>query len=170
MNANAQQYTETLRTWNQQWTDAALNAVKAHEQFVTNMVGAFNKPANLEHLQAPVREMAEKCMDYTTRQTLEGEKFAANLMRDGLEQGRAFFKAQPELTWPMDAEKARQMGEKNMNDAVKTTTDFVNREVAFVNERVNDAAEFGRSMMNCSCMQNMTETAGESKKRVAVKA
>ncbi len=174
MNANAQQYNETLRNWNQQWTDAALNAVKAHEQFVTNMVGAFNKPAGLENMQPQAREAAEKCIDYTNRQTLEGEKFVANMMRDGIEHTREFFKAQPELAWPMDAEKTRQSTDKFMQESAKTTADMINREMAFMNERVNDAAEFGRSMMNNAAAMATSaangETPADGKNRVRVKA
>lgn len=173
MNANAQQYNETLRTWNQQWSDAALGAVKAHEQFVTNMVNAFNKPAGLDGLQPPAREAAERCMDFATRQTLEGEKFITNMVRDGIEHGREFFNTQPNITVPMDAEKTRQTADTFMQESVKTTADVINRELAFVNERLSDAADFGRSMLNCGCMAtaNVGNGNADTKKRpAAVKA
>ncbi|GEM_PF-4086935 len=174
MNANAQQYNETLRNWNQQWTDAALNAVKVHEQFVTNMVNAFNKPAGFENLQPQARETAEKCMDYATRQTLEGEKFMTNMVRDGIEHTREFFKAQPEFVWPIDADKTRQATDKFMQETAKTTADVINREMAFVNERINDAADFGRSMMNnfaaVATSATNGETSADAKNRVRVKA
>lgn len=157
MNANAQQMNETMVNWNRQWADAALGAVKAHEQFVTNMIGAMSKPVAMEAMPQQARETAEKCIDYTTRQALEGEKFFANMMRDGIEHSREFFKAQPEFVWPMDAEKTRAATDKFVQETARTTADVINREMAFVNERLNDAADFGRAMLG-----NMTAAATDS--------
>lgn len=172
MNANAQQNTETIRNWGQQWTDAALSAVKAHEQFVTTMVGAFNKPVGLETMPPQAREAMGKCVDFATRQTLEGEKFMTNLFRDGVEHGREFFNSQPEMALPMDLEKSRQAADKAMQESVKTTADMINREMAFVNERLNDAADFGRSMINagCTAADHVANDMADTRKRAAVKA
>jgi len=173
MNANAQQNSETSRNWGQQWTDAALGAVKAHEQFVTNMVGAFNKPVGLDTVPPQAREAMSKCMDFATRQTLEGEKFVTNLVRDGIEHGREFFNTQPEMTVPLDGEKTRQATDRFMQESVKTTADVINREMAFVNERLNDVADFGRSMINCGCTaagNAANDIADNNRKRAAAKA
>ena len=150
-------------------TDAALGAVNAHEQFVTNMVGALSKPVGLETMPLPAREAMSKCMDFATRQTLEGEKFVANLVRDGIEHGREFFNTQPEMTLPLDGEKTRQATDKFMQESVKTTADVINREMAFVNERLNDAADFGRSMLNCGCSaaSHVAAETADSRKRAA---
>ena len=172
MNANAQQYNETLRTWNQQWTDAALGAVKAHEQFITSMVSAFNTPVAMGILQPQAREATEKGIDFATRQTLEGEKFVTSMVRDGIERARAFFNAPPDMNAPIDARKARQSADALLQESVRTAADVINRETAFVNERLNDAADLGRSMMNCGCvaMDNVVNEAADTRKRAAAKA
>ncbi|MCC6909841.1 MAG: hypothetical protein IT430_18040 [Phycisphaerales bacterium] len=168
MNANAQQINETMANWNRQWADAALGAVKAHEQFVTNMVTAMSKPVAMDAMPEQTRDAAEKWMDYTTRQALEGEKFFANMMRDGIEHSREFFKAQPEFAWPMDAEKTRAATDRFMQESARTTADVINREMAFVNERLNDAADFGRAMLgNLNATTESTD--GKNKPRPAAK-
>ena len=176
MNANAQQINETFRTWNQQWSDAALKAVGAHEQFVANLVGTMSKPAAIDTLPGPARQAVEHSAAFAARQTLQGEKFVAGLMREGIENTREPFKSQPEMVWPADADKARANADRFM----KETANVMNREMAFVNERLSEFADFGRTMMECgfdavkTCgCANPVETAENPearKPRVATKA
>lgn len=145
MNANAQNMNETFRAAVQQWSDAALKAVSAHEQFVGNVLGTANRPMNLENWPAPARNAFEQTSQFVVRQALEGEKFVAGLMREGIEAVREQGGGQAEMKWPLDADKVRADADRFMKQA----GDVMKRQAAFVNERFGEMAEFGRSMMEC---------------------
>ncbi len=145
MNANAQNLNETFRAWSAQWSEAALKAVGAHEQFVGHLAGTLNRPMGLEAWPAPARSAVEQTSQFVARQALEGEKFVAGLMREGIEAVREQASGPAEMKWPLDADKVRADADRFMKQA----GDVMKRQVAFVSERAGEMAEFGRSMMEC---------------------
>ena len=172
MNANAQQMNDLFRTWTQQCSDAALAAVNAHEQFVNQMVQTMNRPMAIEQIPAPARTAMERTSQFVARQTLETEKFVAGLMREGIENAREQANTQPEFGVPVDADKARA----NTDRMMKQAGDVMKREMAFVNERMGEMAEFNRSMMESGLESMKTNgvtnvAEGDSRKvRVGAKA
>lgn len=145
MNANAQNVNDTFRTAALQFSDAALKAVGAHEQFVGNVVGTMNRPMGVENWPAPARNAVEQTTQFVARQALEGEKFVAGLCREGLDTFREQVNSLSAMKWPLDADSFRADADRFMKQA----GDAMKRQAAFVNDRVAEMADFSRSMMEC---------------------